>query len=168
MKNKSGMSGMVVAIIMIAMVLLAGAIVWGVVNKLITGEIDKSSSCFGIFDKVSIGKRYTCFDSVNNVMRVQLSIGDIDVDGVLVSISGNTKQKSFTITNDLKEIDTDLQYYSGGTNIKLPSKNGGITYNYTWGEDDAPNLIRIAPIINNKQCEISDTLSGIDDCSLLI
>ena len=167
MKNKKGMSGIVVAIVMIALALFLGAMVWGVVNNLVKGQIEKGSSCFGIYDKISIERRYTCYDSEDNITRIQLRIGDLDVDSVLISISGNTKSETFTLTNEYQTI-ANLVNYSGGSSVKLPGKNSGITYNFSWGIESSPNLIRIAPTVNNNQCEIVDTLSGIDDCSLLV
>jgi hypothetical protein len=165
MKNKTGMSGMIVAIIMIAMVLLVGGIVWSVVNNLIQGEIGKGSSCFGILDKVTIERKYTCFDSDNNIARIQLVLGDIDVEGVLISISDNTTSKEFTLTYS-EQIIENLVTYSGEP-LVLPGKNNGTTYNYSWDEDSRPNNVRIAPIIKGNRCEVSDTLSGIDNCSLI-
>lgn len=173
MKNKKAMSGLVVTMIMMAMTIFAVAIVWGVVNNLIKEKTETSASCFGILDKVSIEGRYTCFDdysdSSKNVTRFQISIGDIDVDGLLVSITGAGGSKTFTLTNENKTI-PDLSYYNKGDVLtKLPEKNGGITYEYVWiSNDPIPDLIKIAPIINGKQCEVSDTLAGIDNCSLLL
>ncbi len=167
MKSKRAMSGVVIAIIMIALALFLGSVVWGVVNNLVKGEIGKSSSCFGIYEKISIERRYTCFDSTNNITRIQIRIGDIDIDNLLVSISGNTKSKYFTLTNEYQTIENLVNYSSPGA-VKLPRKNSGITYNFSWGPEDSPNLIRIAPTINKNQCETVDTLAGIDDCSILV
>lgn len=172
MKNKRAMSGLVVTMVMIAMSILAVALVWGVVNNLIEEKTETSTACFGILNKVNIEGRYTCFDDYSdptkNVTRFQISIGDISIDEMLVSITGAGGSKTFTITNTPQEI-TDLTYLSGESPVKLPEKNGGITYEYVWGSNDPfPDLIKIAPVINGKQCEISDTLAGIDNCSILI
>ena len=131
MKNKRGMSGVIVAIIMIALALFLGALVWGVVNNLIKEEIGKSSSCFGIYDKINIERRYTCYDSEDNRTRIQLRIGDIDVDSVLISISGNTKSETFTLTNEYQTITDLVNYSGGGIETKLPGKNSVITYNFS-------------------------------------
>ncbi len=171
MKNKKAMSGLVVSMIMMGMAILAVILVWGVVKNLITEKTESSSACFGILDKVNIEGRYTCFYSMGseNTTRFQISIGDIDVEGVLVSITGAGGSKTFTLTNESKTIPDLKTYPDGGDTINLPQKNGGTTYEFVWpSSDPIPDLIKIAPIINGKQCEISDTLAGIDNCSLLL
>jgi len=50
--------------------------------------------------------------------------------------------------------------------VKLPEKNGGKTYLYSWTQEAAKN-VKIAPIIDGTQCEISDTVNELDDCSTL-
>ena len=166
------MSGWVVTMIMMAMTIFAVAIVWGVVNNLIKDKTETSAACFGILDKVNIESRYTCFDDYSdpskNITRFQISIGNLDVEGVLVSITGSGGSKTFIIT-DTDTTVPDLSYLGGSSPTKLPEKNGGKTYEYIWPSNDPiPDLIKIAPIVNGKQCEISDTLAGIDNCSILI
>ena len=91
-------------------------------------------------------------------------IGDVDIDELLVSVSTQEESESFKITNTEQLID-DLEYLNGTDLVRLPAKNGGKTYLYTFNEN--PDTIQIAPVTSGTQCEVSDAVSDIDDCSLL-
>jgi len=170
--NKKAISGIVTAVIMIALVMAAAIIVWAVVNNLVSEQLGEAESCFMIFGKVSINNRYTCYNSTENELQFSINIGDIDVDEVLVAISGEGTSKSFKISNTEQSIPNLINYPSGTPTIKLPSKNGGLTYTYdlTGGGFSMmePDSIQIAPIIKGKQCETTDSLSDIDNCLSLV
>ena len=61
-KNHKGLSGVITAVIMIALVLAAAGIVWGVVNNMLKGQMEGAEACFGNYDKVTINSIYTCYD----------------------------------------------------------------------------------------------------------
>ena len=166
MKNK-GLSEVVSTVIMIGLVLLAVTIMWSAVNFLIQGKIDDSKSCFGSFEKVTLEKKYTCVDDVTKAQFL-INIGDVDVDEVLVSITGEEGTSMFKISNEDKEIDGgDLAYLNGvpPQQVKLPSKNSGKTYVYYFGSE--PTSVQIAPIIDGTQCDVSDAVSNLDDCDTI-
>src|SRR3989344_2837162 len=165
MKNK-GLSEVVSTVIMIGLVLLAVTIMWSAVNFLIQGKIDDSKSCFGSFEKVTLEKKYTCKDGTK--AQFLINIGDVDVDEVLVSITGEEGTRGFKISNEDKEIDGgDLSYLNGvpPRQVKLPSKNSGKTYVYYFGSE--PTAVQIAPIIDGTQCDVSDAVSNLDDCDTI-
>ena len=175
--SKKGISGVITVVLMIALVMAAAAIVWGIVNNTLKGQIESSKSCFGNFNKVTINPVYTCYNRVSeNVYTVQfsLSIGDIDVDEVLVSVSSGGSTKGYPLTNvagtiaGLTNYDSanDPQIGFGTESIEIPSKNGGKTY-VANGFTAKPDLIQIAPTLGGQQCDVSDTISGIESCSLL-
>ena len=167
MKNHKAMSGVVTAVIMIGLVMVAAVIVWVVVRNIIQGRLEGVESCFGIYEKVTINSRYTCHENPN--FQFSISIGDIDVNSVIVSISGAGATNSYTITNGNQTIANLANYGSTGfgtDQIKLPGENSGLTY-VASGFTEKPDLIQIAPVIDSKQCEVSDSLSEIDDCSTL-
>lgn len=170
MKNKKGISGVITVVIMIALVMVAAVIVWVVVRNIVQGQLGGVESCFGAYGKVTINDIYTCYNSSSDKFQFSISIGDIDVDSVLVSISGEGATKSFSITNQAQTIANLSNYRSTGfgtDNITLPGKNGGKTYltNYFTNQ---PDLMQIAPVISRSQCEVSDSLSEIDDCASLV
>ena len=164
--SKKGLSGVITAVLMIALVMAAVVIVWGVVNRTIKNQIEGSEACFGNYNKVTINSIYTCYESVGvgdyNV-HFSLNIGDIDVDEVVVSISAEGSTQSYTLNNSLKTISGLGPYPSDTGDVELPAKNAGLTY-IASGFSQTPDLIKIAPVIKGEQCEISDTVSNIDFC----
>lgn len=87
-KNKKAISGVIAAVIMIAVVMAAVIIVWGAVIPMVREQLKGTESCFGIFEKVTINSMYTCYNSSSNSFQFSINIGDIDVEKVIVSISG--------------------------------------------------------------------------------
>jgi len=166
-KNRKGISGVVAAVLMIALVMVIAVIVWVVVRNIVQNQIGGVESCFGIYDKVTLNHQYTCYENIaGGGIRISVDIGDIDIDKLIISLSEEIKgTKSYTLTNTEESIDsfyyrTNPQIFSG--DVKLPEKNGGRTYIlYNFGPVDS---IQIAPVVNGQQCEISDSLSEIDDC----
>lgn len=169
-KNHKGLSGVITVVIMIALVMAAAVIVWGVVNTLIRGQMESAEACFGNYNKITLNGIYTCYEYIsadNYYVHFSLNIGDIEVDSVLVSVSAEGATNSYTLTNEDEVTIPGLANYGStgfGTDlIILPSKNAGKTY-IANGFTEKPDLIKIAPVINGQQCEISDTLSNIEIC----
>lgn len=169
--NKRGISGVIVAVIMIALVMVTTLIVWAVVTNIIKSKLDYVGSCLGMFEKVTINSRYTCYNSSSNEFQFSINIGDVDIDEVLVSISGDGASKSLKISNEGQPIGNLVNYPDRSTSIILPGKNAGLTYIFNMdggGFSGAPDSIKIAPKIEEEQCEMTDSLSEIDDCQWLI
>ena len=166
-KNRKGLSEIIGTLIVIVLVLLAAGIVWGVVNNILKDKIKSSTSCFGNFGKITLDKKYTCYDTSTNPGKVRFSLnrGDVNVDNVLISITNGAETKSFKVNNNAQATD-GLTYLNGSSIVSLPPKNGGITYTYLW-TNDAPKTIQIAPMIDGQQCEVSDSITEIDNCNLL-
>ena len=165
MKNKSGLSLVISALIMIVLVIVGVSIIWAVVDKMINKEVSKSEACFGIFEKVNINNDYTCYNYSSEELLVSIEIGDIELEKLLVSISGKGTSKSFNLYEGAN-YDYVRKYPSGAYNesLNLPGKNSGATYVV---KTTKVSIIELAPIINGQQCEVSDSLSEIDDCALL-
>ncbi len=166
---KKGLSTVVSTVILIVLVVVAVSIIWVFVSGIINDKIDDSESCFGVFEDVTLNGEYTCFDNQTKELQFSIDIKDIELEGILVSISNEEGAKSFTITYNEVAIDYLKNY--GGTNlIKLPEKNSGLTYKYEMGAAGFtkwPGSIKIAPIIDGTHCEVSDTISQFYDCENL-
>ena len=168
MGNKKGVAPIVATVLLIALVMVIVVAVWAVVNNLVKGKLEESGACFGIFEKVSLNSRYTCYNSNLNEFWFSISIDDLDVDEVLVGISAEGSSVSFKISKTSSEIDNLVMYPTRSPDIILPSKNAGLTYilNITGaGFSEAPDSISIAPIISGTQCSISDSMHQIDRCA---
>jgi len=168
-KNRGGLSTIVVTLILVVLSLVAVGVVWGFVSNIINKQISSSQSCFGNYDKVKINGQYTCYEisGTNYNLRVSLSMGDVQVDKVIVSVSSAGTSNSYAITNTAQNIAGLTPYPTGTSNlVVLPGKNAGLTYKAT-GFTSKIDSIKIAAVINGNQCDISDTLTQIEDCSLL-
>lgn len=171
-KDKRGISGVIVVVIMIAIALAVTGIVWVVINNLIEEKIESTESCFGIFDKVTINSGYTCYNSTSKELQFSINIGDIEVDEILVAVSSEGTTNSFKLSNNLQK--SYLKNYGTGTsygeNLILPGEGGGRTYvlNMTdAGLSGSPDSLNLAPVIGGEQCGASDSLSEFDNCALL-
>ncbi|MCX6746539.1 MAG: hypothetical protein NTU63_00190 [Candidatus Pacearchaeota archaeon] len=166
---KKGLSTIVTTLILIVISMSAIALIWTVVNNMIHTTTEQTEACFGSYDKVKLNAIYTCYeqiDSLNYRVRFSLSIGDATIDKVVIGIASQGAIKSYKLNNTLQTF-PDLQYYPSGTQVKLPDKNAGLTY-VASGFASKPDLIQIAPVISEKQCEISDSLTEIENCAGLI
>jgi hypothetical protein len=162
-KNKRGLSAVVTTVILVALSLAAVAVVWMFVSNLINRQIGSSKSCYGNYDKVRINGQYTCYEYLgeeNYNLRFSLSIGD-----VAVSVSSASTVKSYEITNTAQTVSGLSMYPLGSSSVNLPDKNAGLTYKAT-GFTSVIDSISIAPVIGGNLCEISDSLSDVEDCAL--
>ncbi len=169
-RNRSGLSTIVITVILVALSMAAIVLVWGFVNNMIKKQISSSESCFGNSEKVTLNTQYTCYEEIDSTdynLRFSLSIGDIQIDKVIISVASAGSVKSYQITNTPQDI-TNLVMYSGTnpTNIILPGENSGLTYNAT-GFNDKIDSIQIAPVIGGNLCGVSDSLSEIENCVLM-
>src|SRR5271157_5816029 len=121
-RNKRGISSIIATLLLIVLTIVLAGIVWSVVNGLVSQKISQSSACFGNFNTINLNGQYTCYNSSSNSLQFSLNIGDIAVDGVVVSISSQSQSKSITITNTPQTI-SNLSYYNGTTIVILPGKN---------------------------------------------
>lgn len=169
LKNKKGLSEVVAVVIIILLVLSVGAVIWSVVNKLVKDKTQQISSCFDadFSDSVFFNNDYTCYNSTSKEMQFSLGVGDVNIEKVIVSVSFLGTSRTFTITNNIENIDGVYNYPAKSEGISLPSKNSGKTY-IANGVNDNPDWIRVVPYVNGKQCEQSDTIYNPYDCSLFI
>lgn len=167
MSQRKALSTVVATVIMIALVMSAIAIVWGVVANLVDEQLEGADSCISVFDKVEINGRYTCYDPTNNKFQFSLNIRDIDVDEVLFAISYLGSTETFKISNKQESIPGIVNFNPlDGLLIILPKKNGGLTYIYDLSSE--PDLFEISPVIEGKQCGISSSLTDIPNCATLL
>ena len=159
--SRKGLSAVITTLILIALTISAIAIVWVTVSNLLTGRLNAAESCMNIFDKVELNELYTCYDSPN--FQFSINIGDIEIDEVIVSVSGEAITKSYTLNNTNKNIFGLGPYPSSSGEVKLPGKNSGMTYIST-EFSSTPDSVKITPVVNGNQCEVSDSVLEIYSC----
>ena len=168
--EKKAISGIVTAIIMIALVMAATSIVWTIVNNLVREKLDEAGSCFDTYDKVIINDQYTCYNVTSQELLFSIGVGDIELTELLVSISGGGESQGFKLNSAGITTGYLSSYPANEPTVFVPEKNSGKAYLFdtvTAGITN-PTSIQVAPIVNGKQCELSDSLQGIDDCRSLV
>lgn len=158
-KNKKGMSTIVASLLMVLLVIILVGVVWKVTKSIIDKNTD--TSCFSNYGKITLNNDYTCYDPEEEQFQFSVSVGDVNIEGVVVTLISETSE-SYNIPNTEGNIKIKM-YESGAWGIvELPSKNGGETYIIKQVSDI--DAVRIAPVINGKQCEVSDSINEIDNC----
>lgn len=170
-KNK-GLSTVIATVLLIALVMATSTIVWVSTNKLIDSKTKGTQECFKIAssENVVLNEEYTCFNPTTDEVQFSLDIGDVEIDGVVISILVGGNSKVFTLTNTPQVI-SDIRPYKGivGDAVKLPGKNEGKTYIASgFTESEVIQWIKIAPIIDDKQCDMTDEVYKVVDCNLLV
>ncbi len=160
--NSKGISAIIATVILIALTMAVVAIVWGVVTNLVSEQLEESGSCFNIFGKIELNRAYTCYNTSSNEFLFSVNVGDIDVEKIVVSISGQGTTKSYTLTDSEEDIGL-LKYPSKNPLVEKPGKNSGLTY-ISNDFSSKPDSIRISPVIGNTQCEVIDSMQVIESC----
>jgi len=167
-KDIRGLSTIIATLMLVLFALVAGGIVWGVISNILEEKMSDIESCFGNFEKVEINSYYTCYNSTSNETYVGIDVKDIDVEEISLSIASRTQSKLFMISPE----NPILPFISmwGGGDLTIPNKNSGLTYiiNGTGSGIGYPVSIQVAPKINGKICDVSDSLFQIDNCELII
>jgi hypothetical protein len=166
-KNKKALSTVVATLLIILLTMVSAAILWTAIKAFLKTNIDKTD-CFDVesSDKVILNGRYTCYNSTFHEVQFSVTLGDVDIDSLIVSITMEGVSRSFTLTNDYAA-NPYLRPYKGNFNdpVKLPDKNGGLTYSasgdFTGAKIDS---IQIAPVVDGKQCGATSQIYQIEDC----
>ncbi len=115
MMKKKALSEVVSTVLIIAVTILIGAVVWAVVSNLIGDKLDEGEKCFGVLDQVKINRDYTCYNPTTNKMQFSLSVGDLDINGILVSVSFEGTSKGATLTDVPGTVEDVTNYVETGT-----------------------------------------------------
>ncbi len=169
--KKRGLSTVIATILMIALVLVTTIIVWTAVENMIRKKTEGAQSCFdiGASQKITINEDYTCYNSTDDFVQVSVSVEDVDIDGLIISISSEGNSMGFTLRNNPEIINNGalVNYPDQSTYVSMPQKNSGKTY-IALGFTSPPTSIKIAPIVGDKQCEAVDQISQIEDCRVFV
>ncbi|MFH1310901.1 MAG: hypothetical protein ABIH65_00665 [Nanoarchaeota archaeon] len=170
LKNKKGVSDIIATVILIALVMAVTGIVWIVVNNFIKDQTGDAGACFGLFEKVTFNDRYICYDSDSDELQFSINVGDVDVDAILVGVSGKEAGVSFKLKKEPSAVSNVYMYPDHNTMVRSPGPNSGLTYFFDIveaGLSEEPDVIQISPVIDGKQCEVSDLITEIDNCAIL-
>lgn len=169
-KNKKALSTVIATVLLILLVTVAISVVWVFVNNIVKERTEGTQSCFDVesSEKVTINDYYTCSNLTYNEVQFSINIKDAEIDSLIISILVGGNSKSFTLTNT-DTVVPNLRPYKGlyTEAVKLPGKNEGKTYVAGGFEQGAEKVdwIKIAPVIEKKQCGASDETYQVEYCS---
>ncbi len=156
------MSNVVSSVIMIALVIAAVAVVWGVVRPMVQENLETAGSCQDVLGKIEIDNRYTCYDSTNDKFYFMIQQGAVeDVNKMIVSISAGVETLSKEIPGD-----DSVVMCSGTGTAELPGKNSGKTYYINVTSE--VNAIGVTPEVGGKQCNTVDSISDVRSCTTML
>ncbi len=164
MENKKALSGVVTAVILIAITLAAGVIVATMTNVFVTKQLNKTASCYNIIEKVLINSEFTCYNETGDYAQVSITLGQISPTKVLVSLTYENESMVYSLYPEIKDIPGMTNYPNNSTGVKLPANESGQTYIIS-GLTSKPDKIQVAPMMGDTQCEVIDTLSSMDSCN---
>ena len=167
LKFKHGLSQVVATVILILIVMVAGLTVWAAVGGFADKDkLDESKNCLDLIIKneVKINEDYTCYNFSSHELEFSISVGNVEISELIVLVSTPGETKSYTLSKDQYSEDDLLNYSHGNFGITIPNKNAGKTFIAT-GILEIPDSVEIAPKINDKQCDIADSLKIILHCS---
>lgn len=163
--RKKAMSEVISTLLLIGLVLGLVAVVWAVVNNLVSKEIKSTEACFGNFDKIAINPEYTCYNLSDDRFIFSILVGDTKIDNIFVSISSQGASEVISLNSteyNLPNVKKYNPYNQDG--VSAPGVNSGKTYVYN-GLTETPDSMRIAPVIGGEKCQESDSLTNIEACS---
>jgi hypothetical protein len=168
-KNKKSLSTVIATVLLILLVTVATTVVWVFVNNIVRNRTEGVQSCFDVesSEKVTINDYYTCYNTTYGEVQFSINIGDADIESLVISILIGGNSKSFSLTNTPTVVQNLKPYHGLYANpVSLPGKNEGKTY-VAGGFPGVTKVdwIKIAPVVDGKQCGESDVTLQVESCS---
>ncbi len=167
--KKRALSQIVAVVLLISFSVLAFLLISQVVLKLVHSQLDKSKVCSELRNNVLIDRANTCYNTSSGEIQFGIIRKNVDLDSLLVTISGADNSHSFTInetpstSEDLKPYDSVGSSY-GTSYFSLPSKNSEKSYIGNVINVKNPYEIDIGPSVKGKFCGIVDSFLEINTC----
>ena len=164
MKNKKSLSEVISTVLLVLVAVVAVVIIIGFVVPFVNEQLSKGD-CIKVAGEIRLvnSPQYTCYNSSNHVMLVQVHLGDIldKIKGFSI-ILGGASSKAIEITNNTHV--TGVTMYGAAGNLLIPGKNEEITYRIE-SVDVKPDSVGLSPILNNgHSCDISDISPTVVNC----
>ncbi len=169
MKDKRGLSVVIATVLMIVLVMASMGIIWGVIRNMIEGRTNEAKDCFKVEfnDKVMINDDYTCYNATNQSVYVSIILAEEPIDGLLIAVESAGASKGFELTNEVQNLTDVRNYPDYDSGVMLPGKNSGLTY-YVIGFPSDPDSIKISPKVGEYQCKVTDIVTQIENCNVMI
>ena len=168
MMKKKGISGIVSVVIIIALVMAAGLLVWNFVQDTLSERMEETQSCYNARGKVEINEDYTCYNVTEEELKISISVGDINLDGLLISVLGDTGSETYKLTSEARNMTNIKNYPSGKGTVIVPGRESGRVFVLKGLEEMDLNsmTIEISPIMGENQCDPLDSIKKVYPCSV--
>ncbi|MFA5953534.1 MAG: hypothetical protein WC812_03000 [Candidatus Pacearchaeota archaeon] len=163
MKNKKALSQVVSIMIILLLVFAVGGIVFVFVKNFANKNLNKTSSCYNIYEKITLNNDFTCYNSTGQYVQFSISRKEIELDSLIISITFEENSKTYSLTNLSQNVSGLSSSLNGEFAVNLPGENSGKPY-YATNITEQPLTIEIAPIINNHNCNKIDEILDIPIC----
>jgi len=150
-ENKKGISAVVATVLIILITVAAVTIIWAAIIPMINDQLARGTICLDAMTQINIeSKGYTCYDSVNNVAKVQIKHGakDIGLVGLQILIS----EEGSTTSNETRG------------NMPVPNEEMVLNIPYSNKSADGPESVKVAPIVEVGGSE--ETCDALGDVKL--
>jgi len=167
--EKRALSQVVEVLLLISFSILAFILVSNISLNLVHTQIDKSKICSGLRNNILIDQANTCYNTSSKEIQFGIVRKDINLDSLLVTISGAENSHSFTI-NETPSTSEELKPYNstgssyGTSPFSLPSKNSEKTYIGNVTNVNDPYEIDINPSSEKESCGTMDSFLEINTC----
>jgi len=182
MKDKKGISDVIVWIIGIVLVMLIVVALWAAISAFLGKELPKATSCIEILDSVKINAGFTCNSLDSNIIElsederangnytlISIDLGDIVLDKVILRIEdGVGRRTTFGVEDGLGVAGvtmyrTDKLSILGST-ATIPRPYGGDTYIVQNPEGSLAIKAEIIPVADGQDCGVADSIP-LETCS---
>ncbi len=158
---------MVGTVLLILIVVGAGLLIFNFVVPFIKENLG-GTKCFETVGQIRFSNsKYTCFDDKNDgtnnndEINLQVHFGENkSLEGFIIELGG-VSSRSINIKNgvSLSEVKMFGGSYEGA--LELPGKNEERTYVI---QNSRPDYAKIYALVDGKSCDVSDTITKLDDC----
>jgi len=161
MKNKKGVSNIVITVSMILVAIVAVGVISSFVVPMIKGQLGKSTACIALREHfvVRTDLAATCYDSkANNVTKLSIQRSSVkeEAKGFQITIFMTSGEaESYQVFNNT----ADFSARPG-----LPSKGGARTYTFPMAGGDKVDKVAIATILESEESCDAIEYAGIRIC----
>lgn len=165
--QKRGLSGIVSIVIVIALVMAAGILVWNFVDDSLSERMGSTESCYNARNKLELDNDYTCYNSTEEELRVSISVDDIELEGLLISVSSETGSDTYELSSEAEDLTNIKNYPSKKGTVMVPGKDSGRVYTIKGLDyvDRSSMSIEVSPIVDGNQCDPVDSIKNVYSCS---
>ena len=161
MRNKKGVSVVVITVLMVLIGIAAVSLIAGYIIPMVRESLEEGGTCFELRDHAQIlpNEEYTCYTGASTKLMIERGLKNYTILGFVVSITSGPGKDRY----DVKETGSTegITMYDGSTTIKIPGPGGAASYTFPTGSGESVELGVITG--TGKICEIGTFL--IPPCS---